>query len=140
MLIAIGSDGNEITSNVAKRFGHAAYYLIYNSELKTVEAIENIDHDHSHSVLYDFLAKGTEAFIVGNVGPHAFEILNSGNAKIFLARKMTAEQAVEALGKNELEELSKPTAKKSIGHHDGHHESHHHHEGRGRHHERRHHK
>lgn len=117
MITVIGADGNNLQSNVTKRFGHAAYYLVYNSDSKSVEAIENIDHDHSHSMLYDFLNKDTEAFIVGNVGPHAFEILNSGNAKIFLARKMTAEQALKALGKNELEELSEPTVMKSISQH-----------------------
>jgi len=140
MLIAIGSDGNEITSSVAKRFGHAAFYIVYNSDTKESEVVENLDEEHSHSVLYKLIESGTEAFIVGNIGPHAFEILNSGNAKIFLARKMTAEQAVEALDNNELEELSEPTAKKSIGHHDGHHESRGNHEGRGHHHEHRYHK
>lgn len=136
MILIIGADGNNLQSNIAKRFGHAAYYLIYNSESKSFEAVENIDHDHSHSALYDFLDKGTEAFIVGNVGPHAFEILKSGNAKIFLARKMTAEQAINALSNNELEKLDEPTVKRSIGHND----EHHHHEDHGRHHEHHHHK
>lgn len=121
MLIAIGSDGNELTSTVAKRFGHAAHYLLYNTDTKKLEAVKNIDEDHSHSVLYKLIEKGVNAFIVGNIGPHAFEIVSSNNTKVFLARKMSGEEAITSYTNGSLEELTEPTVKKSIGHHGGHH-------------------
>lgn len=58
-----------------------------------------------------------EAVIVGNIGPHAFEIIKSFVTKMFLSRKMTVEEAIEKLLKNVLEELSEPTAKKRIHKH-----------------------
>ena len=79
MKIVIGSDGNELQSSVAKRFGHAEYYLFCDSETKKTEAIANVDDDHSHSILSKIIERGAEVFIVGNIGPHAFEIVSSNN-------------------------------------------------------------
>jgi predicted Fe-Mo cluster-binding NifX family protein len=75
MIIVIGSDGSKLEDQVSKRFGHAAFYLIYDTEKNHTETILNNDEDHSHKQLNEFLDKGAEAFIVGNIGPHAFEML-----------------------------------------------------------------
>jgi len=125
MLICIGSDGNNLESPVAKRFGHANYFLIFNSETKSNEVYENnnvgvhpdsVGKENNHENLQEYLDKGVRAFIVGNIGPHAFEILKSGGSKVYLARKMKAVEAVTAFNNGELKELLEPTAKKSMGH------------------------
>jgi predicted Fe-Mo cluster-binding NifX family protein len=116
MKIAFGADGNTLESKVARRFGHAEYYVVYDTETDTQEAIENTEDNHSHSVLYKLLVKGTKIFIVGNIGPHAYEIVKSGDAKIFLARNKTLKEALGFYQKGELKELYEPTVKKSISH------------------------
>ena len=58
MKITLGSEGNTLKSKVAKRFGHAQHYVIYDTETETLEVIENIDDNHTHSVLYELLDKG----------------------------------------------------------------------------------
>ena len=116
MLILIGSDGNKLESPIAKRFGHADYFILYNTETKSFEAIENVDEGHNHENLQQFLDKGVEAFIVGNIGPHAFELVNTPKSKVYLARKMSVQEAVEKFFKGELKKLTEPTAKHSIGH------------------------
>jgi len=116
MLICIGSDGKNLESNVAKRFGHTNYFIIYDTEAKNIQVYENNNEGHNHENLNEFLDKGVKAFIVGNIGPHAFEMLKSGGSKIYLARKMKAAEAVELFSKGELKELNEPTAKNSIGH------------------------
>ena len=123
MLLLLGTDGNNLDSQIAKRFGHANYYLLYNTESKNLEAFENIHEGHNHDNLQNFLDNGVEAFIVGNIGPHAFEIINTPKSKVYLARKMSGQEAVDKLLKGELQQLSEPTAKRSIGH--GDHEHHH---------------
>ncbi len=138
MLILIGSDGNKLESPIAKRFGHADYFIVYNTETKSFEVFENIDEGHNHKNLHQFLDKGVEAFIVGNIGPHAFELVNTPKSKVYLARKMSVQEAIDKFLKGELQLLTEPTAKKSIGHgkEDKHHHQHHHDEeqhGRGRH-------
>jgi predicted Fe-Mo cluster-binding NifX family protein len=116
MLILVGSDGNSLESPVAKRFGHANYFILFNMETKTFEAFENIAEEHNHDNLQNFLDNGVEAFIVGNVGPHAFEIINTPRSKVYLARKMSVQQAIDNSLIDELQQLFEPTVKKSIGH------------------------
>jgi predicted Fe-Mo cluster-binding NifX family protein len=119
MLILLGSDGNNLESLVAKRFGHANYYILFNSESQSFNAFENNDEGHNHDNLRNFLDKGVEVFIVGNIGPYAFEIINTPKSKVYLARKMLVREAIKKFIKGELLQLSEPTAKRSIDH--GHH-------------------
>jgi len=119
MLILLGSDGNNLESSIAKRFGHANCYILFNTETETFEAFENRDEGHNHDNLQDFLNKRAEAFIVGNIGPQAFEVINTPKSKVYLARKMSAQEAVDKLVKGELKQLTEPTAKQSIRHSHG---------------------
>lgn len=117
MLILIGSDGNNLDSLVSKRFGHSNYFILYDTESKQFEAVKNEEeHKHNHRNIVDFINKGTEIFIVGNIGPHAFETIKSFEKRIFLARKLTVGEAINKYLNGELIELFEPTAKKSIGH------------------------
>jgi len=116
MLILLGSDGNNLESSIAKRFGHANYYIMFNTETETFVAFENRDEGHNHDNLKDFLNKRVEAFIVGNIGPQAFEVINTPKSKVYLARKMSVKEAVDKLIKGELIHLTEPTAKQSIEH------------------------
>ena len=127
MLILVGSDGNSLESPVAKRFGHANYFILFNMETKTFEAFENIAEEHNHDNLQNFLDNGVEAFIVGNVGPHAFEIINTSKSKAYLARKMNVSDSIKKLLNEELEPLTNPTINKSPGHKHRHHNSGHNH-------------
>ncbi|MGQ9799291.1 MAG: NifB/NifX family molybdenum-iron cluster-binding protein, partial [Ignavibacterium sp.] len=108
MLLLIGSDGSKLESPIAKRFGHADYFILYNTETKSFEAFENVDEGHNHQKLQQFLDKGVEAFIVGNIGPHAFEVINTPKSKIYLARKMSVQEAIDKYLKGELKQLTEP--------------------------------
>ncbi len=128
MKIMIATDGDNLESKMAKRFGHAAYYLIYDTETKEIDPRENFGHDDNHSSLIDLVNEGVTHFIIGNIGPNAFDVLKSRNAKIYLARLMTGKEALDIFMNNELEELKKSTLPKSIEDHQG---EHHHHAGQG---------
>ena len=106
-----------LKSKIAKRFGHANYYLIYDSESKKIDSRVNSGHDEEHSGLVDLTNEGVENFIVGNIGPNAFRVLNHKNTKVYLARKTIAEEALNKFFNNELEELTSPTLKRSIENH-----------------------
>ncbi len=116
MLILLGSDGKDLQRSVSKRFGHSNYFIVYDTESSKFEAFENVHTKHNHENLIQFITRGVEIFIVGNIGPHAFDLIKSFNKKIFLARKMTIEEAIQKYLNNELIELFEPTVKKSIGH------------------------
>ena len=60
MLILIGSDGNNLNSSIAKRFGHANHYILFNSESQSFDVFENNDEGHNHENLRHFLNKGVD--------------------------------------------------------------------------------
>lgn len=117
MNIFIGADEAVLSGKIAKRFGQASFYLIYNTNNKNIKVIMNDPDDAKHQLLEDMVNDGVETFIVGNIGPDAFNILQSRNAKVFLARKMTAQEAIDKLFKNELEQMREPTVKRSFHQH-----------------------
>ena len=126
MLIVIGADGNTLGSEVSKRFGHASRYIVYNTESGLFNPLKN-DHEEEsetesgdeHADLRRFPEEGVKGFIVGNIGPQAFQIIKTPETRIYLARKMTVAEAITMLLNNEPTELTAPTAKRSIGHKTG---------------------
>ena len=114
MLILVGADGNNLENAVAKRFGHANYLVVYNTETKNYESFVNNNEGHNHDNLREYLDKGVRVFIVGNIGPNAFDILKSAGSRIYLARKIKIVQAIELYNKGGLQELVEPTIKNSF--------------------------
>ena len=117
MKILLATDGKTLESKIAKRFGHANYYLIFDNESKSIETRINPGHDDNHSSLVDLANEGVTNFIVGNIGPNAFKVLHDKNTKVYLARKYRAKEALDKFLNNELEELTNPTLKRSIEDH-----------------------
>jgi len=117
MRILLATDGDSLKSNIAKRFGEAPYYLIYDSETKKTEARVNPGHDDNHSALIDLVNEGVLYYIIGNTGPNAFDVLNNLGAKLYLARGLEAEEALNSFLNDEIEHLTKATLKKPISEH-----------------------
>ena len=125
MNVVIAADGPTLESRVAKRFGHAPYYLYVDTNAGQVRAIENTSHDHddeTHAIISQMVQQGAEVFITGNIGPHAFALVRSLERQVALARKMSAAVALEKYQKSELEILKAPTVKQSFHDH-AHHSS-----------------
>ncbi len=114
MNILLATDGKDLNSKIAKRFGEAPYYLIYNVKTKDFEARINPGHDDGHTALIDLLNEGIKIYLLGNTGPNAYNVLKDGGARMFLARNLTASYAIDKYLKYELEELTKATLKKPI--------------------------
>ena len=120
MKILFATEGENLESKIAKRFGHAPYYLIYDSETRELNVSGNKGHSDDHAELIDLVDNGVEVFILGNIGPHAFEVLNRKGAKMYLARGEIAREALEKFLNGELKPLEKPTLKRSIENHSHH--------------------
>ncbi len=117
MKLMFATDENTLNSKIAKRFGHANYYLIFDTDNGEVNAKQNHGHSDDHSDLLELTYEGVSHFIIGNIGPQAFEVLKNENAKIYLARKLTANEALRQLQEGILQELNEPTLKRSIDDH-----------------------
>ncbi len=117
MKILLATEGENLESKIAKRFGHAPYYLIYETENKEVKTRGNKGHSDDHAELRELVKQGVEYFIIGNIGPYAFDVLDSEGAKVYLARGEVAEKALKKFLDNEIAPLEKPTLKRSIEEH-----------------------
>ena len=114
MKVLLATESNTLEGKIAKRFGEAPYYLIYDSETKKTEARVNHGHDDNHSGLIDLVNEGVLYFIIGNTGPNAFNVLNDRNAELYLARGIVAKDALYAFLNKKLERLTKATLKRPI--------------------------
>lgn len=130
MNVVIAATGPTLDSPVAKRFGHAPYYLMVNTATIQMQVIANDvhhdktehpeQHDETHAIIPQLVSQGAELFITGNIGPHAFELVQSLNRQVALARGLSAGEALVRLQRGELEILSAPTVKRSIHNHSQH--------------------
>ncbi len=117
MLLVISVENNSMSADVSKRFGHANYYLLYDTEKKSSEYRQDLSEGHNHNIIDELISLGVKSFIGGNIGPHAFGKILEGGADFYLARKLSASEAVEMFLSGNLKKLDEPTVKKSIGHH-----------------------
>ena len=135
MKVLVAAQETTLDSPVAKRFGHAPYYLSVDLDSMQVQVIDNTEHDETHAVIPQMAKLGVKVFITGNIGPHAFELIRSLDGQVALARNLSAKEALDKLQRNELEILTASTLKHSIHDHAHNHDHGHGHEhghGRGR--------
>lgn len=118
MKVLIAANGPGFDSEVAKRFGHAPYYLCVDTATMQLQVIDNREHhDETHAIISEMVGQGIELFITGNIGPNAFRLAQSLNRPVALARKMSAGEALDRLQSGELEFLSTSTLKRSVHDH-----------------------
>jgi len=132
MKVAIAANEATLDSRVAKRFGHAPFYLLIDTETNQVQVIENPDadhehhhddhhdHDDDHAIIPHMAQQGVKVFITGNIGPHAFAIVQELDCRVALARGMSAAEALDQLENNQLKILTEPTVKRSLHDHSHH--------------------
>jgi len=130
MKVFIAANEPTLDSPVAKRFGHAPCYLLVDTATNQAQVIDNPDaghdhdehdhHDDDHAIIPQMVKQGVSVFITGNIGPHAFELIQSHHCRVALARKMSAAEALEQFKNNQLEILTEPTVKRSLHDHSHH--------------------
>lgn len=106
MKIAISATGKEMDSILDRRFGRCAYFLIYDTETKEVEAIRNNGATASGgagiAAASQVMEKNVEVVLTGNLGPNAFELLEKGEVKAYSCEAVLVSQAIEMFNQNEL--------------------------------------
>ncbi|MBI4634519.1 MAG: NifB/NifX family molybdenum-iron cluster-binding protein [Deltaproteobacteria bacterium] len=99
MKIAITASGKDMNANVDPRFGRAAGFVIYDTELKTSEYVantQNVNAVQGAGIQSARLISGTGAkvLITGHCGPKAFTALNAAGIKIFTGANGSVREAV----------------------------------------------
>jgi len=114
MKICITSQGNNLDAQVDPRFGRCAYFIIVDTEDLEFEAIQNPNLDASGGAGIQsgqlVAGKQVKAVITGNVGPNAFQTLQSAGIELITGVSGRVRDAVEKFKKGEL----KPSQSASV--------------------------
>jgi predicted Fe-Mo cluster-binding NifX family protein len=112
--IAFTTTGKGWDAQVDRRFGRANGFFIFDEESDKQEYISNEQNMNAMGgagvqSAQNIINLNIDSLVTGNMGPRAFQILNSAGIKIYLAEEnLTVKQAYNALKKNELKEIANP--------------------------------
>jgi predicted Fe-Mo cluster-binding NifX family protein len=98
-----------LESTVYGHFGSAPAFIIVDTDLKQVSAVDNTNAHHVHGACNPIMALGgnsIDAMVVGGIGPGAITKLNAMGVKVYRAGAPTVNENIALLGSNQLRELS----------------------------------
>jgi predicted Fe-Mo cluster-binding NifX family protein len=98
-----------LESTVYGHFGSAPAFIIVDTDLKQVSAVDNNNAHHVHGACNPVMALGgnnIDAMVVGGIGPGAIMKLNAMGVKVYRAGAPTVNENIALLGANQLQELS----------------------------------
>ena len=119
MKICITSQGNDLNSQVDPRFGRCQYYIFVDTDTYKFEAVENpnIGSMGGAGIQSGQLvaSKGVKIVITGNVGPNAFQTLQSAGVDIITGVSDSVKEAIEKYNKGELKPSQAPSVNSKFG-------------------------
>jgi len=111
MKILVTAKGKQISDEVDPRFGRARFFILVDTETNETTA-----HDNSQNLnatqgagiqaAQGVVRLGAEAVISGNVGPNAYQTLNTAGIKVYLCHQTTVDEAVRKFKAGELKEVA----------------------------------
>jgi predicted Fe-Mo cluster-binding NifX family protein len=113
MKIAISVQGNDLSSPVDPRFGRAPYFIVYDIEQDSFEAISNEENVAAAQgagvqAAQRVVGQKVDWVISGNIGPKAFTALKAAGVKIASWSDGSAQEAVELVKQGKLKEVAEP--------------------------------
>jgi predicted Fe-Mo cluster-binding NifX family protein len=98
-----------LESIVYGHFGSAPAFVIVDTDLKQVAAVDNTNAHHVHGACNPIMALGgnsIDAMVVGGIGAGAIRKLNAMGVKVYRAGAATVNENIALLGENRLQEVS----------------------------------
>jgi len=107
MKIAITSQGQDLNSQIDPRFGRAAYILIVDTVLQSVEIIDNSENIKAFKgagiqAAATLSKRGVEVLLTGYCGPNAFKTLQAAGIKVANDVSGTVKDAVNRFSEGNL--------------------------------------
>ena len=99
MKLAFPSDGKNIDSSIDLRFGRCPYFVIYDTETKTSDFIENTQHYQAvqgagiQSATH-IVNKKADVCITAHCGPKAFRVFNTAGIRVVTGAKGSVKDAI----------------------------------------------
>ena len=110
MKIAITAQKQDMSAPLDPRFGRAPYFLVYDTDTKSAQAVNNTQNLHAAQGAgiqagQTLVEQDVNVLITGNVGPKAFRTLSAAGIQIYLAPAGTVEQVLQRFQAGELQEI-----------------------------------
>ncbi|MDD5217158.1 MAG: NifB/NifX family molybdenum-iron cluster-binding protein [Candidatus Omnitrophica bacterium] len=119
MKIAVTAESNTPNAQIDSRFGRCRYFLIFDTEKNSYEAIENSNAQVSGGAGIQsaqlIVTRGIETVLTGNVGPNAFKVLEAGGIKVMTNVSGTVAMAIEKFNQGRMKPASVPTVHSKFG-------------------------
>jgi predicted Fe-Mo cluster-binding NifX family protein len=113
MLVAIPTDGNDLSGNVDQRFGRCARFLMVDSETMEFRVIVNPAAVQSGgagvTASQTIIDQGAKVVIAGEVGPKAYDVLERARIRIYTRVSGRIQDALDLLESDQTEEAEAPT-------------------------------
>ena len=110
MKVMITSRGDSLNSQMDERYGRSEYFIIYDTESGSYEAIKNpFLNDQGGvgiSVAKFTLKKGVDALISGSFGPNAQDVLKGSGIKLYSAKGGTVEDVIKDFKEGNLKQFN----------------------------------
>lgn len=113
MNLAVSATGDQLESQLDRRFGRCAYFIIVDPETMEFETIQNSSRGASSGAgvkAAQILADSeVGSLVTGNVGPNAYNALTAAGIDIFTGASGTVKEAIASYEEGELSQANEPT-------------------------------
>ncbi len=122
MRVCVTAQGPSLDSIIDPRFGRCQYFIFVDTDTMEFEAVENpniMSAGGAGIQSAQFVAnKGVNAVITGNVGPNAFQVLQTAGVQVLTLGapgNLTVRQAIELFKQGRLQPTISPTVSAHFG-------------------------
>jgi predicted Fe-Mo cluster-binding NifX family protein len=105
MRIAFTMSGEGLEAPLDRRFGRAAWFLVYDLDSDTFEVIDNAQNLNAAQTV---VRSGAECLVTGHCGPKAFRVLSAAGIRVFNTDAATVAKALEQYRAGQLVEAESP--------------------------------
>lgn len=113
MKICIPTDGNDLSADVEQRFGRCPRFLIVDSETMEHHLVDNpgitMGGGAGVSAAQVAVDEGVEAVIAGEVGPRAYEVLETAHIKVYARVTGSIRDAIDLVRSDMAKNVDGPT-------------------------------
>jgi predicted Fe-Mo cluster-binding NifX family protein len=119
MKICVTASSEGLDSEVDPRFGRCSYFIIYDTETRSVESISNTGAAASGGAgikAAELIANaGVGVLLTGGVGPNAFSIFSELGIDVQVGAKGTVREAIRQYEAGELQSIRSPNSTPGFG-------------------------
>jgi len=119
MRIVVTSSGADLEAQASPLFGRCPMYVFVDTDTLAFEALDNpaqaAPGGAGVRAAQFVVEQGAQAVISGNVGPNAYDVLNSAGVPVYLFTAGSVRQAVEAFQQGRLSLAAGATAAEKAG-------------------------